>query len=165
MESAVFLFLIVLFVVAVLRSGGTTKRKRTRKKPFKVRYDLDRRQPLAGFEEKLALAMFAEGKEVFVTAFCNDIEVLRVTATIGTVRRCGPSDLVENWGMKAQRLEATQVRQYHNHPDVWGRSFPSPQDYSSNKYLRSCVEPYGVRFHALLIYKTWFGTHAVKEYR
>ena len=132
----VCLVLIVVVVIIVICQNPKPHGRKRRRPPFKQLYDLDRRQPLAGFERKLALAMFAESREVYVTAFCSENEVLRVTATIGTVNRCGPSDRVENWGMKARQLGATQVRQYHNHPDVFGRSVPSRQDYASNKILR-----------------------------
>jgi hypothetical protein len=158
--SALLLFVAVITLITLLIARPQRKRRLS----FKKRHGLDQRQPLAGFEQRLAMAMFTEGREVFVTAFCTEVEVLSVTATVGTARQCRPSDRVENWGQKARRLGASQIRQYHNHPNVWGRSIPSSRDYSTNKYLRGCVEPYGIRLHTLLIYKPWFGTYMVKEY-
>src|SRR4051812_24780372 len=165
MDFPQFILLCVLLLLIVIAFRHAPRPRRGRRRPaFKKRHGLDRRQPLAGFDRKLATAMFDEGKEVFVTAFCTDDEVVAVTATVGTARRCRPSDRVENWGMKASRLGATQIRQYHNHPDVLGRSIPSGADRRSHQYLRACVEPYGVRFHSLLIYKPWLGSYTVKEY-
>jgi DNA repair protein RadC len=158
----------VAVIIALLLLGRfwkRTARPRRRASPFKERYDLNRCQPIPEFERKLARAMFAEVKEVFVTAFCTENEVLRVTATIGTTYRCRPSDRVDLWGQRAVQLQATQVRQYHNHPHIRGRSKPSRQDYRSNKSMRSRVEPYGIRFHGFLIYKPWLGRYTIKEYR
>jgi DNA repair protein RadC len=162
---AVLGFIVLLVLLISLAMRPTTRVRRKRLPAFKRRYDLDRRQPLDGFEQKLAMAMFSVQREVWVTVFCNESEVLAVTATIGSKYRCRPSDKIHNWGPRARRLGATQIRQYHNHPDIWGRSTPSTQDWNSNRYMRRCVEPYGIRMHTLLIYKPWFGGFKVQEYR
>ena len=143
---------VILLVLLIRAAFKPARLTRKRLPAFKKRYDLDRRQPLDGFERKLAMAMFSVGREVWVTVFCDEREVLAVTATIGSTRRCKPSDKIHNWGAKACRLRATQIRQYHNHPDIWGRSTPSAMDWRSHAYMRQCVEPYGFRMHTLLIY-------------
>jgi hypothetical protein len=156
------LILIAAFLLIILQKGG--KKTRRRRPPFKNRYDLNRRQSISEFERKLARAMFIEVNEVFVAAFCTDDEVLFITATVGTKYRCSSSDSVGRWGHKALAARATQIRQYHNHPHVFGRSFISTQDRRSNRVARPAVEQYGIRFRSFLIYKPWIGTYVLKEY-
>lgn len=128
-------------------------RTRPKNARFKSHYGLGVIQPIANFEPALAAAMLAEVNEVFVTAFCTDTIVLNVTASVGTEYRCRASDNVQQWGAKALKLGATQIRQYHSHPDVANRAVPSDVDYRSSRTLVGLVEPYGVAMRSLLVYK------------
>ncbi len=126
-------------------------RRRRRRPAFKSIYELDQRQPIREFEKKMARGMLREGREVFVTAFCNDAQVLGVTATIGTKYRCAPSDDVFGWGDKCLLLGATQIRQYHNHHSAQNGFGFSRQDRRSHLSLKKVLEPYGLRFESHLV--------------
>jgi len=157
------LILLLYFILKVVLPDKTLKKKQ-RKPPFKKRYDLDRRQPIDIFEGKMANAMLAEGKEVFVTAFCNNDEVLTVTATVGSRGSCCPSDNVHNWGEKANRIGATEIRQYHNHPPVFGRSFISSKDKKSNMFFHELLQQYNIRLRSFLVFSSRFGGYRIQEY-
>ena len=58
----------------------------------------------------MAAGMFEEGREVYVTAFCNDEEVLRCTANVGNVASCRPTDDVLRWADHAHRVGAHRIR-------------------------------------------------------
>ncbi len=158
---AAIIFLIWIF----RRPAGKQKKIRKRKPPFKTRYGLNQIQPIGTFERKMVHGMFNEGREVFVTAFVNDTHVLRVTATIGSKYSCHASDDVTLWGEKACEIGATKIRQYHNHPAVYGRSRPSQTDRRTNASLKSWVAPWGVELQSILVYKSRLGSVVMKEYQ
>ena len=85
---AAVLFLILIFMWPAAKQ----KKIRKRKPPFKTLYKLNQIQLIGTFERKMVHGMFNEGREVFVTAFVNDTNVLRVTATIGSKYSCRASD-------------------------------------------------------------------------
>ncbi|MGD0661630.1 MAG: hypothetical protein ABSD38_26505 [Syntrophorhabdales bacterium] len=141
-----------------------SKAKRSRRPPFKKLYVLDQPQPIKDFERKMIGGMVREKKEVFVTAFCNTTHVLKVTASIGSKHKCRPSDSVSLWVINARRIGANRIRQYHNHPDIFGRSFLSSADRKSHKVLQKHVTGGGIEFESLLVYKGWIGGHRIKRY-
>lgn len=146
------------------RLVGRNKEKPTRRPPFKQRYDLNRRQPIKQFEQKMINGMQEEQKEIFVTAFCKDGEVLQVTASVGSRSRCSPSDDYTNWGYKANKLGATEIRQYHNHI-VKGDARFSKQDKKTYRIYRDQVKPFGVRIRFFLVYpRRLIGGHGIKEF-
>ena len=161
MELVVFI-IIVLTIVFLL--SGRNKRETRRKPPFKKRYELDQVQPVIEFENKMVNGMFSESREVFVAAFANDTHVLKVTATIGSKYSCSASDDVNSWGAKAVKIGATRIRQYHNHPHEFGRSFPSRADKRGHRALKPVVEQWGVKYQSFLVYKSWLGRAKIKEY-
>lgn len=134
----IFVLIVVYLLYRVLAQHRPKEKKR--RYAFKKLYDLDRVQPIDEFERKMIDGMHREGREVFVTAFVRDGYVLRVTATIGSKFACHPSDDVTLWGQKARDLGATRIRQYHNHPDIFGRSWPSRQDKLTHRTLKAEVE-------------------------
>jgi hypothetical protein len=144
---------------------GGDQEKPKRRPPFKERYDLNRRQPIKQFEQKMLQGMQAEQKEIFVTAFCNnDEEVLQVTASVGSRKRCSPADDYTNWGIKAKRIEATEIRQYHNHV-VKGDSGFSKQDKKTYPIYREHVKPFGVSIRFFLVYpRRLIGGYGIKEF-
>lgn len=154
---------VVCFIFWLFRSK---KRKITKKRrpSFKKIYELDKAQPIKDFERKMIDGMFQEGKEVYVTAFCNNTHVLRVTANIGSKYSCRPSDNVSLWVENTFRIGANRIRQYHNHPNIFGRSFPSSTDKKSLKNLQIHVRNCGIEFESLLVYKTWFSGYRIKKY-
>ena len=160
------IFIVILIIYFIIKSIPPDKQKirRQRKAPFKKRNDLDQRQLIVDFEQKLADSMLREGKEVFVTAFCKDNEVLTVTATVGSKNQCRPSDNYSNWGNKAHRLRATQIRQYHNHPAVFGRSFISTKDRESSAFFRTLLEDDRIEFISLLVFPSRLGGYQIQRY-
>ena len=159
----VFLIFLVYFLLKI-GSKNKPRGSTQRRLPFKKRYDLDRRQPINIFEEKMAKAMLSEGKEVFVTAFCKANKVLTVTATVGSKNQCRPSDNFHNWGNKAYRLGATQIRQYHNHPAVLGRSFISAKDRESNAFFCTLLEGDRIEFVSFLVFPSRLGGYQIQRY-
>jgi len=163
-------WIIIFIVVLYLLSKLFTKKKkiapkvRKRRSPFKKLYDLDRVQSIKEFEKKMVKGMSKEGKEIFVTAFCNDTHVLKVTASIGSKYRCKPSDNCQNWSEKAIKLGATQIRQYHNHLPGFGRSSISKADKESHKIFKSLVQPYGIKFRSFLVYPSRLGGAKIRKY-
>lgn len=156
----------ILFLILIFRWWpGKQRKTRKRRPPFKTQYKLNQVQPIGTFERRMVRGMFIEGREVFVTAFVNDTHVLRVTATIGSKYSCRPSDDVTLWGEKACEIGATKIRQYHNHPSVYGRARPSQTDRRTHASLKSCVTPWGVEFQSILVYKSRLGTVEMKEFQ
>lgn len=162
MFTATF-FILVIYLFLKLFSGRN-KKTRNRRPPFKKLYDLDKHQPITEFERKMVRGMFAENREIFVTAFVTETHVLRVTATIGSKYSCRASDNINLWGVKAQKIGASKIKQYHNHPDVFGRSFPSNTDKKGHRNLKPFIERHDIEFQSLLVYKSWFGKAVIKEY-
>lgn len=152
-----------LWLARLLGFPRPTRQKRKRP-AFKSLYELDQRQPIGEFEKKMARGMLREGREVFVAAFCNNAEVLAVTARIGTKYRCAPSDNVFGWGQKCLLLGATQIRQYHNHPPALNSSGFSRQDRQSHLFFMKVVEPYGLRFESYLVYPGLLWGYRIKRF-
>jgi hypothetical protein len=143
---------------------GVNKKKAKRRPPFKERYDLNRRQPIKEFEQKMVQGMKTEQKEIFVTAFCKNGEVLQVTASIGSKYRCSPADDYTNWGYKAQRIGATEIRQYHNHVLKGATGF-SKQDKKTYPIYREHVKTFGVKIRFFLVYpRRLIGGYGIKEF-
>lgn len=157
-------FVIIFGILYLLSKYFKRPKKKRRRPPFKKNYDLDRYQSIEEFEKKMKQGMLKEGKEIFVTAFCNDTHVLNVTATIGSKNTCRPSDNYYNWGAKSKKIGATQIRQYHNHPPLLGRSFISPADKKSNEVFKELLRPYGIEFRSFLVYPSRLGGMRMKEY-
>lgn len=171
MIGVVILFLMLLFFLAVIESiskGNATygnTNKKNRKIPFKKKYELDRNQSIKEFEKKMIAGMFEVNKEIFVAAFIKDDEVLNVTATIGGKYSCRASDNVEMWGAKATKIGANKIFQYHNHPDIFGRSIPSSKDYDSHRNLFQDLKYYRIEFKSFLVYKSWSNKPKIEEYK
>jgi DNA repair protein RadC len=159
----VIILIVAAYFLYRLFSGGKRTAKK-RRPPFKKLYVLDHVQPINEFEEKMIKGMLSEKREIFVTAFVNNTHVLRVTATIGSKYRCNGSDNINLWGEKAVKIGATRIRQYHNHPDVFGRSFPSGTDKNTHRQLKPFIEQWGVKYQSLLIYRSWLGGVRIREY-
>ena len=162
MELLIIILLLYFFVKLYSRDKASKEKRRS--PPFKKGYGLDHKQTIDDFEEKMANAMLKKRKEVFVTAFCNNDHVLTVTATIGSRGSCRPSDNVYNWGEKAKRLGTTEIRQYHNHPPVFKRSFISKRDKESNVFFRQILKRYDVKFRSFLVFPNRLGGYKIKEY-
>ena len=143
--------------------GSKRRRRRTRRPAFKALYDLNTRQSIAQFERKMCDGMRKEGKEVCVTAFCHGREVLAATASIGSRFKCEPADNPRMWGPKACRIGATEIRQYHNHPAVRGRSAFSRADEAAYLAWRPVVEAYGVHFRSFMVHPGLFGDWVTTE--
>ena len=159
-----FIGILILYFIIRTVSPDKPKKRKQRKPPFKKSNDLDRRQPIYVFEEKMANASLREGKEVFVTAFCNNNEVLAVTATVGSRGSCRPSDNVYNWGEKANRIGATRIHQYHNHPPVFGRSSISSKDKKSNAFFHEILQKDSIRFRSFLVFPRRLGGYCIRDY-
>ena len=164
--AVLFILFIGFCVYGITRlfGNGELAVKRARRAPFKQRYGLTQRQPIDAFEAKMFQGMCAENREIFVTAFCNNSEVLRVTATMGSKRSCRNSDDISLWAYHADRVGATRIRQYHNHPNELGRSFTSSADRQSHRSAVDCMEGTGIRFESLLVYQSWLGGCVIKPY-
>ncbi|MEA3360320.1 MAG: hypothetical protein U9R17_13075 [Thermodesulfobacteriota bacterium] len=162
MESIIIL---VIFYYLFKIFTPVNRKQKSRRRPFKIRYDLDRKQLIINyFEQKMVQGMLSENREVFVTAFCRGKHVLMVTATMGSKNQCRPSDNIYNWGEKSTKIGANEIRQYHNHPTVFGRSFLSRTDKKSNRYFNNILKPYDVNFRSFLVYPGRLGGHSIREY-
>ncbi len=163
-EPVLILALGAAVLAWVLLRARTRGRKKTRRAPFKSRHGLTQRQPLEEFEARMAAGMFQEGREVYVTAWCTDTEVVRCTASVGNLTSCRPADDVRRWAHHARRVGADRIRQYHNHPDVLLRSFPSRQDRRSHAHLTELLEGTGVALESWLVWRSWLGHARFKQF-
>ena len=146
-------------------SSSTSRTSSAKRRPaFKVRHGLNARQPISVFEEKMLAGMSRERNEVWVTAFCSESEVLRVTANVGSRYKSRATDDVSNWPNEARRGSATQIRQYHSHPPCFGRSQPSRTDLDSHRTLKRFVEQYDLGYGSYIAYPGLFGGMKVKRY-
>lgn len=106
-------------------------------------------------EEALAVGMYRERREVFVTAFmCAGVD-LRVTASIGSSYKCAAADNPARWADHIDRLGCDEVRQYHNHPVHNGTTRPSSTDFRTSRSLRQLLGHHGPKLKSLIIY--WNG--------
>jgi len=124
---------------------------------FKTRYGLNVKQSISEFEEKMLVGMSRERNEVFVTAFCNESEVLKVTANVGSRYKSHATDNVNNWPAVARQIGAFQIRQYHSHPPIPFCSLFSPQDREMYSSLKPFLERRRLQFRAYIVYPSFFG--------
>jgi hypothetical protein len=140
--------------IAALRARVATifERYRERRKgePFKTAYDLAGRS-VSQLEEALAIGMFRERREVFVTAFMRAGAAVRVTASIGSPYRCAAADNPARWAEHVERLGCDEVRQYHNHPAHHGDTRPSLVDFRTSGSLRRLLGSHGPKLRSLII--------------
>ncbi len=167
MEIIAFIIAFIYFICELFdqnRRPQKKKEKRPRRPAFKKLYDLNRVQPIEEFERKMIEGMLKEDKEVFVTAFCDSYRVLKVTASRGSKFSCRPSDNYYKWADIARKVGATEIRQYHSHPPVFGRSFISRQDRESHKFFASLLKPSGIKFRSFVVYPSRLGGAKIKEF-
>lgn len=117
-------------------------RRRRKGERFKTVYQLVGRSVHA-LEEALAVGMFHERREVFVTAFMRAGVAARVTASIGSPYSCRPADDPGLWADHFERLGCDEIRQYHNHPSHDGKTRPSRHDYACMQSLRDRCGSHG----------------------
>jgi hypothetical protein len=140
--------------IAALRQRIRTifDKYRARKKgeQFKAAYDLvgKAKQEL---EESLAVGMFRERREVFVTAFMRAGIAVRVTASIGSPYRCSAADNPARWQLHLEKLQCDELRQYHNHPEYNGKTRPSPTDFKTSRSIMLLLGPHGAKLRSLII--------------
>jgi len=125
-------------------------RERRKGERFKQAYDLAGRS-VRDLEEALAVGMYRERREVFVTAFIRAGVAARVTASIGSPYRCAAADTPSRWKDHVDRLACDEIRQYHNHPVHCGRTRPSSTDFKTSQSLRSLLGPHGTKLRSLII--------------
>lgn len=130
-------------------------RKRRKGERFKTVYRLVGRT-VPELEEALAVGMFHERREVFVTAFMRAGVAVRVTASIGSPFSCRASDDPRRWAGHYVRLGCDEVRQYHNHPDHHGKTRPSAKDFRATQSLRKTLVPHGEKLRTFII--CWNGS-------
>lgn len=134
-------------------------RLRSKGEQFKRAYELVGKR-VQNFEENLAVGMSREQKEVFVTAFLRAEEVVRVTASIGSVFRCSAADDPRRWQQHVERLNSDEIRQYHNHPVNKNRTRPSYADYETSATLIQLLGQHGSKLKSFIIY--W---NEIREWR
>ena len=138
-------------------------RLRNKGEQFKKAYDLGGKR-IKECEERLAVGMNREKKEIFVTCFIKAEKVVRVTATIGSLFRCSGSDDPRRWREHIQQLGCDEIRQYHNHPVSNNRTCPSPVDYKTSLSLRQILGRHGNKFRSFIIYWNEIREWRVMEY-
>lgn len=117
---------------------------------FKTAYDLSGKS-VRELEEALAVGMYRERREVFVTAFMRRGVAVRVTASIGSPYRCSAADNPATWENHVDRLSCDEIRQYHNHPVHNGKTRPSPADFRTSRSLKSLLGPHGTKLRSLIV--------------
>jgi len=132
--------------------------QRSKGQQFKSAFQL-KGKTLENLEETLAVGMFKEKREVFVTAFMKKNKAVRVTATIGSANRCHNSDDINKWPYYLEKMKCDEIRQYHNHPTTSNKTEPSGMDFFSSKNI---VEKFQKKtaFKSFIIY--W---NQIKEWR
>lgn len=125
-------------------------RERIKGEAFKRAYALVGKST-AQLEEALAVGMYREHREVFVTAFMRLGVAVRVTASIGSPYRCAAADNPARWAEHVDRLGCDEIRQYHNHPTHNGTTRPSPTDFRTSGSLRRLLGPHGPKLKSLII--------------
>ena len=144
--------------------GNRNEYRRPKNVRFKIYYGLTESQAIDEFEHKMVTGMFCEEREIFVTAFCRDGQVERVTASMGSDRQCSNSDRICEWANHVKRLNCTEIRQYHNHPNCLGRKSISNRDMTTHQQLSEYLDNYGIQFHSFLIYANYFKGWVIQEY-
>jgi hypothetical protein len=136
-------------------------RERPKGKAFKKAHDLVGRS-VPDLEEALAIGMYRERREVFVTAFLRAGVAVRVTASIGSPYKCAASDNPGRWAEHVDRLACDEIRQYHNHPVHNGTTRPSPTDFRTSGSLRRLLGDHGSKLRSLII--CWNGLREWKVF-
>jgi hypothetical protein len=134
-------------------------RERSKGEAFKKAYGLVGKSA-AQLEEALAVGMYRERREVFVTAFMRAGVAVRVTASIGSPYRCAAADNPARWAEHIDRLGCDEIRQYHNHPVHRGTTQPSSIDFRTSRSLRRLLGHHGSKLKSLII--CWNG---LREWR
>jgi hypothetical protein len=134
-------------------------RHRTRGEHFKRAYELTGKS-IPELEEALAVGMFRERREIFVTAFSRKGIAVRVTAAIGSPYRCAPTDTPARWKDHVEKLRCDEVRQYHNHPVHTGKTGPSLPDIKSSQTLTRLLGAHGDKLRSFIL--CWNG---LREWR
>lgn len=124
-------------------------RDRRKGEHFKKAYGLVGKSVIR-LEEALAIGMFLERREVFVTAFMRAGVAVRVTASIGSPYKCAASDNPARWAEHVERLGCDEIRQYHNHPTHSGATRPSSTDFRTSRALRSLLGLHGPKFRSFI---------------
>jgi hypothetical protein len=138
-------------------------RIRTKGEQFKKAYDLQGKF-IRDCEERLAVGMNREKKEIFVTCFIKSGKVQRVTASIGSAFRCSASDDPRNWKKHIERLSCDEIRQYHNHPITNNRTHPSVVDHKSSKSLQEILGKHKDILRSYIIYWNEIREWRIMEY-
>lgn len=138
-------------------------RLRNRGEQFKQAYDLTGKQ-IDECEERLAVGMNRERKEIWVTCFIRNAEVVRVTAAIGSAFRCSPADDPRYWKKHIERLGCDELRQYHNHPANNNRTAPSAIDYQTSYSLKQMLGRHAKQLRSLIIYWNDIGEWRIIEH-
>jgi hypothetical protein len=125
-------------------------RERAKGEAFKKAYGLVGRS-VPELEEALAVGMYRERREVFVTAFMRAGVAVRVTASIGSPYKCAAGDNPTRWAEHVDRLACDEIRQYHNHPVHNGTTQPSPTDFRTSGSLRHLLGNHGAKLKSLII--------------
>jgi hypothetical protein len=125
-------------------------RLRRKGESFKKAYALAGRD-VTSLEEALAVGMYRERREVFVTAFMRSGVAVRVTASIGSLYRCRPADDPAKWCDHIVRLGCDEIRQYHNHPVHNGETAPSAADVRSSQQLGKLLGPHASVLRSFII--------------
>jgi hypothetical protein len=136
-------------------------RERRKGEHFKAAYELTGKS-VVELQEALAIGMFRERREVFVTAFMRAGVAVRVTASIGSPYRCAASDNPARWADHVERLGCDEVRQYHNHPVHKGDTRPSSTDFQTSRSLRLLLGLHGAKLRSLII--CWNAIHEWKVF-
>jgi len=125
-------------------------RARQRGERFKQAYRLTG-CTVPALEEALAVGMFRERREVFVTAFMRSGSAVRVTASIGTPFRCRAADNPSRWKAHIGRLRCDEIRQYHNHLEHNGTTVPSATAVRTSGAIRMLLGEHGPKLRSLII--------------
>lgn len=138
-------------------------RLRRKGEQFKRVYDLAGKT-VENCEKSLAVGMSREQKEVFVTCFVKAEEVVRVTASIGSVFRCSAADDPRRWKQHVERLNCDEITQYLNHPINNNRTRPSPADYRTSLALKQILGHHGNKLRSFIIYWNEIREWRIMEY-
>lgn len=136
-------------------------RERGKGEAFKKAYGLAGKS-VSELEEALAVGMYRERREVFVTAFVRAGVALRVTASIGSPYRCAAADNPARWAEHMDRLGCDEIRQYHNHPVHNGTTRPSSTDFRTSRSLRRLLAHHRAELKSLII--CWNGLREWKVF-
>jgi hypothetical protein len=138
-------------------------RIRNKGEQFKKAYDFQGKD-IKSCEERLAVGMNREGKEIFVTCFIKSGKILRVTASIGSAFKCSASDNPRYWNGHIDRLSCDEIRQYHNHPINNNHTRPSILDHKTSKTIKEILGKHKDKLRSFIIYWNEIGEWRIMEY-